>query len=46
MANWIWFWREIIHGRELNSTIKANHGQAYLGDGKGNFTYLPQPQMD
>jgi len=32
-------WTRIKFGQ-----FKANHGQVYMGDGKGNFTYLPQPQ--
>jgi len=31
-------WTRIKFGQ-----FKANHGQVFTGDGKGNFTYLPQP---
>ncbi len=32
------------YNRMRLSTFDANFGQVYLGDGKGNFTYLPQNQ--
>ena len=32
-------WTRIKYGR-----FDANHGQLFLGDGKGNFTYTPQWQ--
>ncbi|HEX5024379.1 MAG TPA: VCBS repeat-containing protein, partial [Agriterribacter sp.] len=32
-------WTRIKFGR-----FRANHGTVLLGDGKGNFTYTPQPQ--